>query len=186
MASKRKRESTSPSGSESGYELSTSSGSYDSSSSSSSECLSESDHAGVQETRVTNLSFNQVLAHEYDVDSDDAYQTNGKSKDRLREALRSKCCSKQCKRGFSMKMVLPLVTAFWSLTKSGQDTVLWSLQHPLVEAESGDDDTSSDSETISSRSSNRASRRSRNQNSRRGQTVGWHVEGTMGLVRLRD
>ena len=57
-----------------------------------------------------------------------------------------------------MRAVLALVTAFWSLSKAGQDAVLWSMQHPIWELEDdGSSSLGSESEDSSSCSHSHAS-----------------------------
>ncbi|CAE7786109.1 nlaIVM [Symbiodinium microadriaticum] len=60
---------------------------------------------------------------EDDASEDDVYQKNGKSKKRL-----------------VLKAVYILVASFWSLTKGGQDALLWSMQNPMWVPDSDDDD----------------------------------------------
>lgn len=52
-----------------------------------------------------------------------SYQQNGKSAERVALALKRPCCKKKCKAGLSFKTVLGLVLAFWSLTKTAQDSL---------------------------------------------------------------
>ena len=52
-----------------------------------------------------------------------SYQQNGKSAERVALALKRPYCKKKCKAGLSFKTVLGLVLAFWSLTKTAQDSL---------------------------------------------------------------
>ena len=72
------------------------------------------------------ISWNQLQSLEVDTDEKDEsqYAKNGKSKERVQKALKQSCCNRQCKRGLSFKMVFAVCMAFWSLTKSGQDSML--------------------------------------------------------------
>ena len=55
------------------------------------------------------------------------YSTNGSSKQRIRKAVEKPICTCQCAVPF--RIVLRVAVAFWLLTKQGQDTVLWTIQH---------------------------------------------------------
>ena len=55
------------------------------------------------------------------------YSTNGSSKQRIRKAVEKPICTCQCAVPF--QIVLRVAVAFWLLTKQGQDTVLWTIQH---------------------------------------------------------
>ena len=117
--------------------------------------------------RVSNLSFNQVFHGDEDSDSEeDAYQRNGKSKKRIANAMKKKCCAQKCKKQLVFKMVCFLVSSFWSLTKGGQDALLWSMQNPLwVPEEGSDEDEESHSSSIAKKTV----------------AVSWHLEGAAGL-----
>ena len=121
-----------------------------------------------QGPKIASFSLSQVLFGEEDSGSEDAYQTNGKSGKRVRRALGTPCCRRQCKRRLVFRSVMALVCAFWGLTKSGQDAILWSLQHPVwtphAEEEEQEDcsGTSSSSGSASSKST---------------QNVAWYIEG---------
>ena len=55
------------------------------------------------------------------------YATHGKSETRIKEALRNPICKCRCK--IPMQLLLKICLAFWMLSKQGQDTVLWTIQH---------------------------------------------------------
>ena len=55
------------------------------------------------------------------------YSTNGSSKQRIRKAVEKPICTCQCSVPF--RIVLRVAVAFWLLTKQGQDTILWTIQH---------------------------------------------------------
>ncbi|CAE7321413.1 nlaIVM, partial [Symbiodinium necroappetens] len=103
-----------------------------------------------------------------DEDSDseeDAYQRNGKSKKRIANAMKKRCCAQKCKKQLVFKMVRFLVSSFWSLTKGGQDALLWSMQNPLwVPEEGSDEDEESHSSSIAKKTV----------------AVSWHLEGAAG------
>ena len=130
-------------------------------SSSTGSCNASSESAELQ-AKVTDLSLNQVLFGDEDSSSDDCYQANGKSKDRIRKALQSPCCARKCKRNLAFKTVLRVVTCFWSLTKAGQDALLWSLQHPVWTVQSDNDSDSSSGESDA-------------------KVVAWHIAGILTL-----
>lgn len=117
--------------------------------------------------RVSNLSFNQVFHGDQDSDSEeDAYQKNGKSKRRIANAMKKRCCKRKCKKQLVFKAVCFLVTSFWSLTKGGQDALLWSMQNPLwVPEEESDEDGDCNSSSVGSKTV----------------AVSWHLEGAAGL-----
>ena len=51
------------------------------------------------------------------------YQENGKSLARVEQALKKPCCKGNCKRHLVLKAVMTLVVAFWSLSKTSQDSL---------------------------------------------------------------
>lgn len=69
----------------------------------------------------------QSLQNSYGDCSESAYAQTGCSKERVAEALRNPSCPCRCQvpRG----ILLRIVSTFWSLTKSLQDSLLWSLHH---------------------------------------------------------
>ena len=183
---KRKRQGTSTSesdesgssGSESScssYGGSESGSSYGGSESGYSYGGSESSYYGGSERsnpRIASFSMNQILFGEEDSGSEDAYQSNGKSAKRVRKALQSGCCRRQCKRRLAFRSIMVLVTSFWALSKSGQDSLLWSLQHPVwtPQAESEDEESSNGSGSSSGGSSASGSSKSVRK-------VAWYLEG---------
>lgn len=54
------------------------------------------------------------------------YGINGRSKQRVKRALRSPPCPCQCRMPF--RTLVQVCAAFWLLTKAAQDTILWSIQ----------------------------------------------------------
>ena len=118
--------------------------------------------------RIANLSFNQVFhGDEDDASEDDVYQKNGKSKKRILKAMGKACCARKCKRRLVLKAVYILVASFWSLTKGGQDALLWSMQNPMWVPDSDDDDDAGESASTCSSGA-------------RCVPVSWHLEGAAG------
>lgn len=90
---------------------------------------SDDDAAGYTRGRVDmNLqyvqSFHAVASNKRKVLS--KYASNGRSKTRVREALEKPLCKCQCK--IPLHLLLRVCMAFWLLSKSAQDTVLWNIQ----------------------------------------------------------
>ena len=56
-----------------------------------------------------------------------AYDRQGMDKSRIKHAVKQPRCKCQCTAPF--QIVLKVCVAFWMLTKAGQDTVLWNIQH---------------------------------------------------------
>ena len=54
------------------------------------------------------------------------YATNGRSKQRCREALQQPIC--KCRCFIPLQVLLRVAIAFWMLNKQGQDSILWSIQ----------------------------------------------------------
>ena len=131
-----------------------------------------------QERLVMNFSFNQLMSQDCDPGAADAYQRNGKSPARVKRALASKCCAARCKRDLKMRALMALITTFWALTKPAQDSVLWSLQHPVwtpgeaqgSSSDSDSDDSDSDSSGSGSCASSSASKQGRGK-------MFWHIHG---------
>ena len=133
-------------------------------------CSSTSSGWDEPDTTVVNFSFNSVMFGDDGDDSDDdVYQTNGKCKSRVSKAMRSPCCKAGCKQRLALRMVMCLVASFWSLTKGGQDALLWSIQHPVWSPGSPGDDECSDDDSCDSDPPV--------------QKLSWHIEGG-GLVCL--
>lgn len=75
--------------------------------------------------KMRNLNLNQVLSMDTGNDADESQSAlNGKSHERIKQALKKPCCKQRCKRHLNFKMVLSFCVAFWSLSKSGQDCLL--------------------------------------------------------------
>ena len=55
------------------------------------------------------------------------YAKTGMSPTRIKSALKQPVCTCYCK--LPVKLLYQLCVAFWTLTKSSQDSLLWSLQH---------------------------------------------------------
>ena len=81
--------------------------------------------------QVTGLALSQL----YMMDGEDGmmgdescYATSGKDPGRVKTVLQQPCCKAQCKRKLPLKLLLHMVTVFWSMTKASQDCLLWSMQ----------------------------------------------------------
>lgn len=53
-----------------------------------------------------------------------AYQHRGKDPQRISMALKKPCCKSNCKKKLSLKMVTAMCVAFWSVSKTAQDSML--------------------------------------------------------------
>jgi hypothetical protein len=61
---------------------------------------------------------------------DTAYSRHGKSSERIRARLRGKnvcACSRRCWKQFTRTSLMIICSLFWGLSKTVQDTLLWSL-----------------------------------------------------------
>lgn len=94
----------------------------------------------------SELLLTQLAAFAEGEPQDDSMAAEqGRSKDRIKQVLKKSCsCKKDCMRKVSLKAVLATVLMFWSLSKTAQDTLLWSMQSSMTIGE--DQDQSSDSE----------------------------------------
>ena len=68
----------------------------------------------------------QVVASHHDDAEFSEHAKNGKSGDRIRDILRRPKCKCRCVVNF--RILMKICCVFWSLSKSGQDTVLWTIQ----------------------------------------------------------
>lgn len=76
------------------------------------------------EEKTRNLSLNHLLCMEVGEPADATEAaTNGKSKTRIKEVFQKPCCKKKCKGRLTFKLVFSFCTAFWSLSKAGQDSL---------------------------------------------------------------
>ena len=93
------------------------------SSSGSSSSVSMADNTNA--IKMRNLSMNQLLCMDAVNDGDESQAVrNGKDKSRMVDALKKPCCKQRCKRHLCLKLVMAFCISFWSLSKSGQDTLL--------------------------------------------------------------
>ena len=81
-----------------------------------------------------------------------SYAKSGKDPARIKNALKQPCCQSRCKRILPFKLILHMVTFFWSMPKGSQDCVLWAMQQRGRQdfeftASQGDDGESSSSST---------------------------------------
>ena len=90
------------------------------------------------------------------------YAQSGKNPSRVREVLKQPCCKNNCKRKLPFKLLMHMITIFWSMPKASQDCVLWSMQQGGVDFKYSNDDTESESSSSSSR-----------------QQTSWSIEGLM-------
>ena len=107
------------------YNASESSDSESSQSSESSSSTSRSRSPVTRQPAVRNLSWNSLVSLEVSPEQDDdrAANRNGKDKERIKQALSRPCCQMQCKKKLGFKQVLALCIAFWSLSKTAQDSL---------------------------------------------------------------
>ncbi len=72
-------------------------------------------------------SFHGMATKNIDENSENsAFARNGTCHQRVREAVRTPTCSCQCSVPFNI--MIKVCVAFWSLAKSAQDAILWSIQ----------------------------------------------------------
>ena len=120
----------------------------------------------------SELLFSQLAAFSSEEPNDSLAAQHGRDKTRIRKALAQPCrCNKQCGRLVKFGHILAAVTLFWSLSKSGQDCLLWSMQSAQFEGaeeSSHDDSTESEGSSPSSSSRSRSCRRRMNK---------WYIQG---------
>jgi hypothetical protein len=56
--------------------------------------------------------------------SQTVYQQHGKDLERIKGAMKKPCCKVNCKRHLSVKTVIAMSLAFWSISKAAQDALL--------------------------------------------------------------
>ncbi len=116
---------------------------------------SGSESEGVTSTRISSgLALSQLYMMNGEDGGEDqsSYSKSGKNPVRIKNALKQPCCKSGCKRILPFRLVLHMVTYFWSMPKASQDCVLWAMQqrgHQDLEfrASTGDDGESSSSST---------------------------------------
>ena len=75
--------------------------------------------------KMRSLTLNQVLCMDTGEEGDHSKASeNGKDRDRIAQALKRPCCKSRCKKNLTFKMVFTFCLAFWSLSKTGQDSLL--------------------------------------------------------------
>ena len=75
--------------------------------------------------KMRNLTLNQVKCMEIGHDEDPSQAAaNGKSRDRIAQALKKPCCKNRCKKNLGFKLVFAFAVSFWSLSKGGQGSLL--------------------------------------------------------------
>lgn len=76
------------------------------------------------EKTMRSLSLNHLLCMEVGEPGDATEAaSNGKSQTRIKEAFKKPCCKRKCKRHLTFQLVFSFCTAFWSLSKAGQDSL---------------------------------------------------------------
>ena len=74
-------------------------------------------------------SFHGLATKGLDQENDSeltVYAKNGMDKDRVKQAVQHPTCS--CKCSAPIGLMMKICLAFWCLSKSAQDSILWSLQ----------------------------------------------------------
>ena len=90
----------------------------------------------------SGLVFSQLAAMtDMELDENQSvYAQKAKDPKRVKRVLQEPCCRAKCKKGLNFKLVLKMITIFWSLPKASQDCILWSIQQngPSHAAETDD------------------------------------------------
>lgn len=74
------------------------------------------------------------------------FAKQGKNPSRVKEVLKHhQCCKGNCKRLLPFKLVMHMVTIFWSMPKASQDCVLWAMQQRGAKEFDPNDSSSSSS-----------------------------------------
>ena len=102
--------------------------------------------------------------------NESSFAKQGKNPKRVKTVLNQTCCRSKCKRKLPFKLLMHMVTIFWSLSKACQDCILWSMQQKELGDEYADSEEDSDS---GSSSSNRQYK------------VSWSIEGLGYLFHVR-
>lgn len=162
------------------FEATSSSSSSTSGSSSGSETDDQESAAALRVGKV-ELVLNQLHAFAEDSTEQELskFAENGKSKERIKQAMNNVCkCDAKCGKRISFAHVVAAATLFWSLPKSGQDCVLWSMQSRHVKGlwEEEPEEESSASGSDSDHSTSSYSSRSRSP--RRRTMNKWYIEGS--------
>lgn len=108
--------------------------------------------------------------------------TNGKSKERIRNLLKSDTlckCKKNCRKAVNFSLVFKLCCTFWSLSKAGQDCVLWGIQNMQTGMENTEDDNDSDGGSSSDYSGTSSGSDNAEQSSKLLNT--WYIQGGANL-----
>lgn len=74
------------------------------------------------------LVNNLAMLHDGEKEDTSCYAKNGKDPKRVKTAMTTGCCTRNCKKNLSFRTVLRVVVQFWALSKSAQDVLLWSIQ----------------------------------------------------------
>ena len=109
--------------------------------------------------------------------NDSAAAVSGRDKERVKRAMGKKCqCSRKCMRRLNLRQVMSSVILFWSLSKSAQDCLLWTMQ-ASHSAERGCSDDSEESDSCET--SDQSSRASRSRSPRRMHS--WFIQGSIAF-----
>lgn len=84
--------------------------------------------------------------------TESTFAKQGKNPKRVKLAFKQHCCKAPCKRKLPFKLMMHMVTIFWSLSKACQDCVLWSMQQKDLGDQFVDEEEDSDSGTSSTSS----------------------------------
>ena len=104
--------------------------------------------------------------------NDSSFAKQGKNPKRVKTVLNQTCCRSKCKRKLPFKLLMHMVTIFWSLSKACQDCILWSMQQKELGDQYADSEEDSDSGSSSSKSHGQYK-------------VSWSIEGLGYLFHVR-
>ena len=82
--------------------------------------------------------------------SESTFAKQGKNPKRVKSAFQQGCCKARCKRKLPFKLMMHMVTVFWSLSKACQDCILWSMQQNKGLGDQCEEDSDSGSSSTSS------------------------------------
>jgi hypothetical protein len=140
----------------------------ESAASSSGSSSSSSDGEDAELQGPSGLLMSQLISMNEGHDQDSSkYAAQGKSRERVKTVLKEPCCRKKCKKKLNFRMVFRMICYFWTLSKTSQDCILWSMQNRQgVNFDESSSESGSGSESSESESSQQ--RRSK---------ISWSMEG---------
>ena len=140
----------------------------ESAASSSGSSSSSSDGEDAELRGPSGLLMSQLISMNEGNDQDSSkYAAQGKSRERVKTVLKEPCCRKKCKKKLNFRMVFRMICYFWTLSKTSQDCILWSMQNRQgVNFDESSSESGSGSESSESESSQH--RRSK---------ISWSMEG---------